>query len=77
MYKACVYTAMCTLQCYTIHMFIDTYNQWRSEGGRGGGQLPRAQPGGGRQNPAKEFKNLYWEILKNLKEYNENVVITF
>ena len=33
--------------------------QWRSEGG---GICPRAPPGGGRQNPAKDLKkNLYKE----------------
>ena len=31
-----------------------------ARGGAGGGICPRAPPGGGRQNPAKEFfKNLY------------------
>ena len=30
-------------------------SQWRSEGGAGGGICPRAPPGGGRQNHAKEF----------------------
>ena len=33
--------------------------QWRSEGGQGGDICPRAPPGGGRQNPAKEFLKNY------------------
>ena len=34
--------------------------QWRSEGGTGGGGIcPRAPLGGGRQNPAKEFLKIY------------------
>ena len=37
--------------------------QWRSEGGQGGGICPRAPPGGGRQNPAKDFLKIY--IRKN------------
>ena len=53
--------------------------QWRSEGGQGGGgSCPRAPPGGGRQNPKKEFKKNY--ILRNFKKYekhNENEVIIF
>ena len=41
-----------------------TWLQWRSEGGgRRGGQeggiCPRAPPGGGRQNPAKDLKKIY------------------
>ena len=30
--------------------------QWRNEGGGQGGSCPRAPPGGGRQNPAKDLK---------------------
>ena len=30
-----------------------------ARGGAGGGICPRAPPGGGRQNPAKEFKKNY------------------
>ena len=44
--------------------------QLRSEGG--------GPPGGGRQNPVKEFKKIY--ILRNYKKsekHNENVVIIF
>ena len=33
----------------------DNPEQWRSEGGQGGGSCPRAPPEGGRQNPTKEF----------------------
>ena len=40
-------------------------SQWRSEGGAGGGICPRAPPGGGRQNPAKEFLKIY--IRRNFK----------
>ena len=43
-----------------------------------GDSCPRAPPGGGRQNPAKEFKKNY--ILRNFlksEKYNENVVIIF
>ena len=48
-----------------------------ARGGRGD-SCPRAPPGGGRQNPVKEFLKIY--ILRNLKKYkkhNENVVIMF
>ena len=34
-------------------------------GGQGGGSCPRAPPGGGRQNPAKEFLKIY--IRRNFK----------
>ena len=41
--------------------------QWRSEGGgAGGGICPRAPPGGGRQNHAKEFFKIY--ILRNFEK---------
>ena len=40
--------------------------QWRSEGGQGGGICPRAPPGGGRQNHAKEFFKIY--ILRNFEK---------
>ena len=40
--------------------------QWRSEGGAGGGICPRAPPGGGRQNPDKEFFKIY--ILRNFEK---------
>ena len=30
-----------------------------ARGGAGGGSCPRAPPGGGRQNPAKEFFKIY------------------
>ena len=33
--------------------------QWRIEGGAGGGICPRSPPGGGRQNPAKDFFKIY------------------
>ena len=36
-----------------------------ARGGQGGGSCPRAPPGGGRQNPAKEFfLNLYKEKFR-------------
>ena len=40
--------------------------QWRSEGGAGGGICPRAPPGGGRQNHAKEFLKIY--ILRKFEK---------
>ena len=36
-----------------------------ARGGAGGGSCPRAPPGGGRQNPAKEFFKIY--IRRNFK----------
>ena len=41
-------------------------DQWRSEGGAGGGICPRAPPGEGRQNPDKEFFLIY--ILRNFEK---------
>ena len=48
--------------------------QWRSEGGgQGGASAPGRRPEGGAKIMPKNFlKFIYWEILKNLKEYNEN-----
>ena len=40
--------------------------QWRSEGGAEGGICPRAPPGGGRQNHAKDFFKIY--ILRNFEK---------
>ena len=60
-------------------MSVSGGGQWRSEGGGmggrgagvgarvgagGGSSCPRAPPGGGRQNPAKEFFKIF--ILRNL-----------
>ena len=42
-----------------IMMSMCEVAQWRSEGGAGGGICPRAPPGGGRQNPAKNFYKIY------------------
>ena len=38
-----------------------------ARGGAGGGICPRAPPGGGRQNHAKEFFKIY--ILKNFEKF--------
>ena len=59
-------------------MLTHTYYQWRSEGGGQGGQLPMGAARRGAPKSCQRIKKkLHWEIFKNLKEYNENVVITF
>ena len=46
--------------CYADDICLISLSQWRSKGGgQGGGICPRAPPGGGRQNPAKEFFKIY------------------
>ena len=38
---------------------IDDLHSGVARGGAGGGICPRAPPGGGRQNPAKDLKKIY------------------
>ena len=40
-------------------VMVSCHVQWRSEGGSRRGICPRAPPGGGRQNPVKEFLKIY------------------
>ena len=55
-----------TFCVWTVNGLTFTPIQWRSEGGTGGGICPRAPPGGGRQNPDKEFFKIY--ILRNFEK---------
>ena len=54
------------------------YRSGVARGGQGGASAPGRRPEGGAKILTKNFfKFIYWEILKNLKEYNENLVIIF